>query len=67
MERDTVGVKCPAQEHNTMSGLKPGSPNPESRALNIKPSYLNLHFVTYVSPKFKDKYIKTTENPTRIV
>ena len=39
VERDTVRVKCLAQEHNTMTrpGLEPGPPDLESSALTTKP------------------------------
>ena len=39
VERGTVRVKCLAQEHNAVPrpGLEPGSPDPESSALTIRP------------------------------
>ena len=44
MERDIARVKCLAQEHNTMTlpGLEPGTLDPESSALTIRPSRLPL-------------------------
>ena len=45
MERDTVRVKCLAQEHNTMTrpGLEPGPLDPESSALTIWTPRLTLY------------------------
>ena len=42
VERGTMGVKCLAQEHNTVPrpGLKPGPFDPESRTLTIRPPRL---------------------------
>ena len=42
VERDTVRVKCLAQEHNTMSrpGLEPRPLAPESSALTMRPPHL---------------------------
>ena len=45
VERGTMGVKCLAQEHNTVPrpGLKPGPLDPESSALTIRPPHLPPH------------------------
>ena len=42
VERGTMGVKCLAQEHNTVPrpGVEPGPFDPESSALTIRPSRL---------------------------
>ena len=42
VERGTMGVKCLAQEHNTVPrpGLEPGPFDPESSALTIRPPRL---------------------------
>ena len=44
VERGTVGVKCLAQEHNTMTrpGLEPGPLDPESSMLATRPPHLQI-------------------------
>ena len=44
VERGTVRTKCLAQEHNTM--LEPGSLDPESSALTIRPPRLSINVMS---------------------
>ena len=55
VKRDTVSVKCLAQEHNAVPWpvLKPGPPDPESSALTIRP------------PCLQQKLKTNTKKPTR--
>ena len=52
VERGTMGVKCLAQEHNTVPrpGLKPGPFDPESSTLAIRPP--RLPTCLWASPEF---------------
>ena len=50
-----MGVKCLAQEHNAMPrpGLEPGTSDPESSALTIRPPRLPLYILSLSITRYK--------------